>query len=351
MRVLFLRAGCVLILMAAVITFPMPVRASMVDLGRLQKPDHHSGVERLDISVSWDEYWQKVEDSRQEITELIQIAPDARRVRMEGLALQWDALTSVVLPDGRVITIDHSYLVSLLRDPAPDLTRIDQLFAALLIERESFIQGQMNLEDRDVLNRILTQPEFQWKEEKVKQPSVLAKLWLRIQQALARLGARFLGSEGSNYVFGIGAVLLLVAGLLYLFRNLLFGFVAEARLAPRSYAGDEILTADTALKRAQNLSHGGDYRSAVRYLYLSALLLLEERGLLGHDRSKTNREYLRSVSDQPELEIPLRNVVEVFDKVWYGYQPLNEEDYQYYEQQVEKLRQQRQTFHQRPDGE
>ena len=285
------------------------------------------------------------------IIELEQIPPDQARVRLEGLALQWDALTSVVLPDGSVMTIDHSYLVSLLRDPAPDLTRIDQLLAALLTERESLVQGKVIVDDRDVLNRILAQPEFQWKEQNVEQPSALEKLWRRIREELERLSSMLLGFEGSNYVVGIGAVLLLVAGLLFLFRNLLFGFVAEARLAPHAHTGDEVLTADTALKRAQNLSHGGDYRSAVRYLYLSALLLLEERGLVSHDRSKTNREYLRSVSDQPELEIPLRNVVEVFDKVWYGYQPLNDQDYQYYERQVGMLRQQRQTVQQKADGE
>jgi hypothetical protein len=313
--------------------------------------DHHASTERLDISLSWDEYWQQVEDSYQEISELEQMPLDHVRIRLEGLVLQWDALTSVVLPDGRLMTVDHSYLVSLLHAPTPDLTRIDHLLAALLKERESLVQGQFQVDDRDALNRILAQPEFQWKEQSVEQPSALVKLLQRIQQELERLSRMVLGFEGSNYVFGIGAVLLLVAGLLFLFRNLLFGFVAEARLAPHAHTGDEVLTADTALERAQNLSHGGDYRSAVRYLYLSALLLLEERGLLGHDRSKTNREYLRSVSDQPELEIPLRSVVEVFDRVWYGYQPLDDQGYQFYERQVGKLRQQRQAVQQKADGE
>jgi hypothetical protein len=350
MRATFLRAGCALILVAAAIKCPTPARASMGNLYGLRLLDHPASTERLDISLSWDEYWKQVEDSYKKITELEQISLAQSRVRLEGLALQWDALTSVVLPDGRVITVDHSYLVSLLRDPAPNLVRISKLLASLLTERDSLTQGQFNEDDQEVLNRILAQPEFQWKDQ-VEKPSALLKLRQRIQQELVRLSRMLLGFEGSNYVFGIGALVLLVAGLLFLFRNLLFGFVAEARFAPHAQTGDEVLTADTALKRAQNLSHDGDYRSAVRYLYLSALLLLEERGLLDHDRTKTNREYLRSVSDQPELEIPLRNVVEVFDRVWYGYQPLDDQDYQYYEQQVGKLRQQRQTGQQKAGGE
>jgi hypothetical protein len=131
----------------------------------------------------------------------------------------------------------------------------------------------------------------------------------------------------------------------------LFGFVAESQMTPSSRSGSEVLTADTALQRAQNLSNNGDYRSAVRYLYLSALLVLEEHGLLSYDRTKTNLEYLRSVSGHPELETPLKFVVEVFDRVWYGYQPLDDRGYQFYERQVGKLRQQRPITHPNKDGE
>jgi hypothetical protein len=44
-------------------------------------------------------------------------------------------------------------------------------------------------------------------------------------------------------------------------------------------------------------------------------------------------------------------VVEVFDRVWYGYQALEDRDYQFYERQVGKLRQQRQIDQQKSDGE
>ena len=107
-------------------------------------------------------------------------------------------------------------------------------------------------------------------------------------------------------------------------------------------AGDDAsLTAESALRRAQTLSQGGDYRTAVRYLYLSTLLLLEERGLLRYDRSQTNREYLRSLKGRPELASVLRDVIEVFDRVWYGFQPLDEAAYHHYAAQVQNLQQQK----------
>jgi hypothetical protein len=365
MRGFFLQSGRVFVFLAAVLMFPISWNGFLWAGERKggQRPPEHasepaptnpytlfSEPSRRDASISWDDYWKQLEDTRQVVIGLEQVPLDQARLRLEDLALQWEAVTSVVLADGRVINVNHSYLVSLLRSSPPDLPRIEHVLAALLAERATFVQGQATSQDLKSLENILSQPEFQWKNQNATEPNALTKLLQRIQQELNQLGAKIFGFRGSNYLFGIGAILLLAACLLFLFRNLLFGFVAEARLAPLTRTGDELLTADTALKRAQDLSHGGDYRSAVRYLYLSALLLLEERGLLRRDRTKTNLEYLRSVSGRPELEAPLRNVVEVFERVWYGYQPLDNQEYQYYERQVGKLRQQRQIIQQKTDG-
>ena len=106
---------------------------------------------------------------------------------------------------------------------------------------------------------------------------------------------------------------------------------------PRNNGG-EPLTSEDAFEKAQALSRGGDYRSAVRYLYLSSLLLLDERGLLRYDRTKTNREYLRSISRSPGLAKPLGEVIEVFDDVWYGYHSLEEETFKHYSDRVQELK-------------
>lgn len=342
---IFLRVLCACFLLAAALPFNglAGVTLGVVDL-------------RTDLEIrygllSWNDYWIQIEDTRLVILECEQIPLEQANDRLQGLISQWQAITSVELPDGTEIAVDQGYLVSLLRATSPDLERIEHLLAVMLAEQDTFGKGYLTADAREALNRILAQPEFQWKDQNARKPSVLDKLWQRIQKELGNLSQKFLGFKGINYVLGIGAVLILTAMILFLFRNVLFGFVAESKLAPRSRAGSEVMTADTALKRAQDLSQGGDYRSAVRYLYLSTLLLLEERGLLSYDRTKTNREYLQSVSGYPELETTLGYVVEVFDRVWYGYQPLEDRDYQFYERQVGKLRQQRQIAQQKSDGE
>jgi hypothetical protein len=122
---------------------------------------------------------------------------------------------------------------------------------------------------------------------------------------------------------------------------LLSDFAAESAIMAGEHPGDELLTADTALQRAQQYSGEGDYRTAVRYLYLSALLLLEERGLLRYNRSLTNHEYLRSLAHQPELAAILRDIIEVFDRVWYGFHALDLAEYEWYAGRVEVLKRQR----------
>ena len=86
-----------------------------------------------------------------------------------------------------------------------------------------------------------------------------------------------------------------------------------------------------------------DYRSAIRYLYLASLLMLDEHGLIHYDRTLTNREHLRQVAGDPELADALRPVVETFDDVWYGFASVNETIYQEFRANVERLRNMRQV--------
>lgn len=71
---------------------------------------------------------------------------------------------------------------------------------------------------------------------------------------------------------------------------------------------------------AVRLSQQGDFRGAVRALYLAALLYWQERGQLRFDRALTNREVLVRArrESEPGLAETLGLLVERFDRVWYG---------------------------------
>jgi hypothetical protein len=286
-----------------------------------------------------DEYWARLQETRALVAGLEGAAPGIARPRLLEEADRWEAVTQLALPDGTVVPVDTVFLVTPLRADPPNPERLSGLLDALLAAHAAWPQPQAGPAD-GTLARILARPEFQWPLE---QPSPLEEWLWRLQE---RLLTRLLGNGtvGSalllRYLLPALAALALLAVLAYSLRGLFAGFVAEAE-TDAGESGDEDLTVAMTLKRAQDLSAGGDYRAAVRYLYLSSLLLLEERGLLRYDRSRTNREYLRSIAHRPDLAHALCEVVEVFERAWYGYQPLDETSYTCYATRVADLRQYR----------
>ena len=244
------------------------------------------------------------------------------------------------MPDGTLIKIHSEYLTSELRKNPPDLDRLKKYLDALLQAHEEYPQKVFTLQDLDPLKEILARPEFQWQEAQ----AVEAPDWLnRIFEAITGFMDRIVYTLASLIVQGrtvfiiIGAILFTLI-LIYISRLLSRNLAGNAQLAEEDAEGEGIVTSKGALQRAQALSMQGDYRNAVRFLYLSSLLVLDEQGLLRYDRSRTNREVLRSVASRPELANPLRDVVDVFDRVWYGYEPVDEQTFQSYLQHVEELR-------------
>lgn len=293
-----------------------------------------------DGPVPLDEYWREIESARASVARLEGLSPEAQRAQLQSLADRLERITAVALPDGNVVPVNHGVLVATLRADPPDLERLANLLDAMLDARDGWPQHRPP--DSETLARILARPEFQWPEE---QPSPLAGWWRRLWERFWTLVRGLSAGEGwgatiLQFLLPGLAALALLAALAYALRGVLAGFVSESEMDAVAEGG-ESLTAAAALKRAQALSGAGDYRTAVRYLYLSSLLLLEERGLLRYDRSLTNREYLRSVAHMPQLAAVFRDVVEVFDRVWYGFQPLDQAQYDRYAGRVDDLRHQK----------
>ncbi len=67
----------------------------------------------------------------------------------------------------------------------------------------------------------------------------------------------------------------------------------------------------------------GDYRRAVRLLYLKTLKTLAARGLIDWQRDKTNHEYLDELR-RPALRGPFAELTYLFEYVWYGDFPVDD---------------------------
>jgi hypothetical protein len=305
-----------------------------------------------DAPVPVDEYWHSIEAALASIEDLKQSQADAPSVRaaLDAMAGQLEAIRQVSLEDGTIIPIDHSFLISQLRADSPDLESIEDTLRAMLDQRERW-QTDRAAQEQEIspapwnqmqrqLEDILSREEFQWQ---TPAPNPIRewfnKLLRQVLDWFVSLLPRevVIGGNLTQWIVGGALVVALLIILWVVVRSVGSSLIGEADL-DKQWDERGVITADGALKNEQETARTGDYRSAVRWLYLSSLLILEEHGLLRYDRSRTNREYLRSVAHSPELSTILREVIDVFDRVWYGFQPIESDDYDHYVEQVTQLR-------------
>jgi hypothetical protein len=278
------------------------------------------------------------------VREAFAAAQRSDRLGLEDAATRLVATSSVRLPGDATIAVDNGWLRDALKSAEPDLPAIAERLGAI-IDALAQPPSVAPADARERLLRMLDQPPF-------KQPDApQTPAWLReffdwlgrlLENAFRPLG-RISPSGGRTvaWVIAIIGAVLLVGVLVYLLRGLRRGMVAGALADDGDPEAN--LTAKTALDQAGGLARGGDYRSAVRYLYISALLWLDERDILRYDRALTNREYLERVRDSPALRERMASIVETFDRVWYGHLPIDAESFAAYQQQIEALRDDKMT--------
>ena len=125
-------------------------------------------------------------------------------------------------------------------------------------------------------------------------------------------------------LFPLGAIAL-GAAIIFFVRQIRMNLISEAHDDVTEAALEQVETERAALARAETAEAANDFRSALRFLYLSAILHLQERGVLPYDKSLTNREYLHQAQVDIDLHTALGPAITVFDEVWYGYKPCDAE--------------------------
>lgn len=289
--------------------------------------------------VTEEQYWALMQETRLIVSKLKDAPTEEKLKVLDQLATRWETIKEVEI-DGQKIPVNSQYLIDMLRESPPNLVNIEETLSSFLNARQNLPTEKFSSAELDLLNNILTRPEFQWVE--VSENPVqnwFQKIITEINRLLNRLLGVTFEAINSNAVVVVMAILMTLI-LFFVFRTIFSDFASESILGEENNE-TEPLTSEAALAKAQQLSRGGDYRVAVRYLYLSTLLILDERGIMRYDRSKTNREYLRSVANAPELSQPLQDVIDVFDNVWYGHHTLEEETFKHYSNRVEELKEKR----------
>ena len=126
---------------------------------------------------------------------------------------------------------------------------------------------------------------------------------------------------GEYILFPLGVIVLVIA-VIFFIRQIRMNLIREAKEDEvAKITLDHVETEKVALAHAETAVASNDFRSAIRYLYLSAVLHLQEQGILPYDKSLTNREYLQQSQVNNILQTKLGSAVMVFDEVWYGHKP------------------------------
>ena len=127
------------------------------------------------------------------------------------------------------------------------------------------------------------------------------------------------------------------AMVIFFVRQIRMNLISEAHDEGAEPALARVETEKAALAHAETAEAASDFRGALRYLYLSAILHLQERGVLPYDKSLTNREYLHQAQDDIDLHAALGPAITVFDEVWYGYKPCDAETIANYRSLLQKV--------------
>jgi hypothetical protein len=97
---------------------------------------------------------------------------------------------------------------------------------------------------------------------------------------------------------------------------------------------------DEWLELARSRGEAGDFRGAVRCLYLACLLKFDEAGVARFDRGQTNWEHLARIEVSPRrpANLDFRAVTREFDRIWYGRIVRGKQDYELFLQAYEDVK-------------
>lgn len=147
---------------------------------------------------------------------------------------------------------------------------------------------------------------------------------------------RFLIGADSRLLLWIGCIMLI--GIVFFFsQQIRKNLISEVADKATESDMDNVTTAQAALAQSEVAATSHNFRDALRFLYLSAILHLQERGILTYDKSLTNLEYLHTLQAHAELQEALRPVIQGFDDVWYGYKPCNADTIANYRELLQKV--------------
>lgn len=152
----------------------------------------------------------------------------------------------------------------------------------------------------------------------------------------SQMDINLMGIDLKNVLLALGCILLIGVSIFFI-QQVRKNLVAEARDVVAESPTENVATEQAALTQSERAAESKNFREALRFLYLSAIFHLQERGMLTYDKSLTNLEYLGTLGTHAELQDVLRPAIRVFDDVWYGYKPCDADTVADYREMLKKV--------------
>jgi len=277
---------------------------------------------------------------REQVARTASVLREVRRTLPPRLSVEWN---------GGPMEVNNSWLEDTLKEYeklSPSDARREELLASMterlhgLGERVDEVLkanagGARNKdEEKARLATILRRSEY----NKAAEESALARLWQRFKRWLRSL---FPESEPverepvrqvpvASNAAQIIVIALALAVIAYAAWKLLPRFLRQRgrkrreKREARVVLGERLAPDETAsdiLAEAERLARSGDIRGAIRKGYIALLCELGDRKLLRLAQHKTNRDYLRALSDHSTIYSEVRVLTDSFENHWYGYAP------------------------------
>lgn len=245
-------------------------------------------------------------------------------------------VTKVRLPDGRLLALQPPHIGEQLSSgDASSVGRAVAQLNALDDALHMLPARDANPNELHKLDDVLRAPRF------VQHRSLTDVLKDWLGSLIERLFSGIPSPSGLSPLLAVlfGALFLaLVAGVGFLaVRGALSTIVVEAAIAKEDEGSQELSASDRASERAA----AGDYRTALRYLFLGTMLQLQDRGVVELRPGLTNREYLalvqQTAANRASVVSPLQELTDAFDRAWYGHVPVDESEYHRCEQLTQQV--------------
>lgn len=199
----------------------------------------------------------------------------------------------------------------------------------------SFIESRSF--DNNALKELKKDRAFQY--EKIKEPSksLWDRFWSWFWYKISQLLSTKQGKRKLNVlliIFGVSAIIFFVVKVMGMNKDGLLGRSSKDSL-DYSVSADDIhsISFNEAIQEAIAT---GNYRLAVRLLYLQSLKKLSDKGFIEWKINKTNSDYLKEIQDRQWAPL-FKSLTYNFDYTWYGEVPVSKERFEAVHQQFQSF--------------